>query len=164
MERTTLRAMVAASALCAAPLPAVAEGALSFTFDGASIEFVAQLEGARTGFTRFASVDAVSIEGVQGQARLVLELALPPGARTGDAPHDARISYRPDGFRDYWVSPSDVPEGAVIVELLDLSGPSPRISGQFSVPLCFTRTPVHMPDLSRCLPAHGQFDTALMRD
>ncbi len=65
------------------------------------------MEGARTGFTRFLSVDAVSIEGKDGVATLVLELALPPGARTIDAPHDARISFRPDGWQDYWVSPLD---------------------------------------------------------
>jgi hypothetical protein len=101
---------------------------------------------------------------VDGSARLVLELALPPGARTGDSPHDARVSFRPEGWRDYWVSSPDLPEGAVVIDHLDLSGPIPRIVGRFALPLCFTPTPVHMPDPARCLPASGRFDTQLVQD
>lgn len=161
------RLLLAASAAVAIAFaaPAAAEDAvLSVAIDGASHVFVPQMDGARTGFTRFTVVDAVSIEGADGPARLVLELAFPPGARTGDAPHDARISFRPDGWRDYWVSPHDLPDGAIAVDHLDLSGPDPRIAGRFAVPLCFTPSPLHTPDTERCVEAAGRFDTALVRD
>lgn len=143
---------------------ALAEPHLSLEFDGTTHVFAPQMEGARTGFTRFISVDAVSIEGKDGIATLVLELSLPPGARTGDAPHDARISFRPQAWRDYWVSPPDFPFGGIVVDRLDLSSQVPEISGQFAVPLCYTASPVHAPDLTRCLPASGRFSTTLVRD
>lgn len=142
----------------------LAEPRLSLEFDGTTHAFAPQMEGARTGFTRFLTVDAVSIEGKDGFATLVLELALPPGARTGDAPHDARIGFRPDGWRDYWVSPPNFPAGAIVIDYLDLSSQTPEISGRFAVPLCYTATPVHAPDPARCLPASGRFSTALVRD
>lgn len=156
--------VLAASALLASVAPAAADDALSLEIDGATLVFVPQMEGARTGFTRFMVVDAVGIEGADGPARLVLELAFPPGARTGDAPHDARISFRPDGWRDYWTSPPDLPVDAIAVDHLDLSGPDPRIVGRFAVPLCFTPSPLHTPDAARCVQASGRFDTALVRD
>lgn len=137
---------------------------MTLAFDGGAHAFRPLLDGARTGFTRFLSVDAVSIEGAAGPARLVLEISLPPGAQTGDQPRDARISFRPDGWRDYWVSPPNFPEGALRIDQLDLSGPSPRIVGHFAVPLCFTPTPLHTPDLTNCLPASGRFETALARE
>ena len=143
---------------------ALAEPALSLVFDGTTHVFAPQMEGARTGFTRFLAVDAVSIEGKDGVATLVLELSLPPGARTGDAPHDARISFRPDGWQDYWVSPLDFPAGAIVIDHLDLSSQAPAISGQFAVPLCYTASPIHPPDPEHCLPATGRFTTALVRD
>jgi hypothetical protein len=151
-------------AILASPAPAQASDGLSLTIDGTTLAFLPQMDGGRTGFTRFLSVDAISIEGENGPARLVVELALPPGARNGDQPHDARISYRPDGWRDYWVSPLAFPPGAVVIEDLDLSGTAPRIAGHFAVPLCFTASPVHTPDPNRCLAASGRFATPLVRD
>jgi len=146
--------------------PAVAQtpGGLSLSFDGVDRNFTPILVGGRTGFSHFLTVDAVSIEGADGPGRLVVELSLPPGARTGDRPHDARISFRPDGWRDYWVSPPDFPAGGVAIDHLELSGPEPRISGRFTVSICFTHGPVHQPDPDRCLPASGRFDTPLVRD
>ncbi|TVR06891.1 MAG: hypothetical protein EA385_14420 [Salinarimonadaceae bacterium] len=164
MKRSVTVAISVLAALGFGAAPATAEAVLNLEFDGVRHSFAPQMEGARTGFTRFLSVDAVSIEGADGPSRLVLELALPPGARTGDAPHDARISFRPDGWRDYWVSPPEFPEGAVVIDFLDLSGPSPRIAGRFSAPLCFTPSPMRIPDPTRCLPASGSFETALARD
>ncbi len=159
-----MRRAVLAAAMATLPGAAPAEGVLTLDFDGTQRSFAAQMEGARTGFTRFLSVDAVSIEGVDGPARLVVELSLPPGARTGDTAHDARISFRPEGWRDYWVSPAAFPEGALVIEHLDLSGRAPRIAGRFAVPLCYTVTPVAAPDPARCRPATGRFDTPLVPD
>ena len=144
--------------------PALAGSGMTLHFKGETRSFTPQMEGARTGFTRFLSVDAVSMEGADGPARLVLELSLPPAARMGDAPHDARISFRPEGWRDYWVSPLEFPHGAVSISHLDLSGPAPRIAGVFEVPLCFIQSPLHAPDLARCSDARGQFDTSLIPD
>lgn len=160
MKQTVLT-IVLAGTLAA---PVRAEPVLTLEVDGTQHVFVPQMEGARTGFTRFLSVDAVSVEGADGSARLVLELAFPPASRTGDAPHDARISFRPNGWQDYWVSPSDMADGAVAIDHLDLSGAFPRIAGHFAVPLCFARSPIHGPDPSRCLPASGHFDTLLVQD
>ena len=163
MIRSATGHVLAVTAFFATAVPGAAQPALSLEFDGVAHDFVPMMEGARTGFTRFLSVDTLSIEGVDDPARLVLEFALPPGARTGDQPHDARISFRPDGFRDYWVSPPEFPEGAVVIDHLELSGPSPRIAGRFRVSLCFTPTPIHLPDPAHCLPASGRFDTALVQ-
>lgn len=164
MLQLVLGLITATAVVFANATSGVAEPAMSLEFDGTTHVFVPQMEGARTGFTRFSSVDAIGLEGADGQMRLVLELALPPGSETGDAPHDARISFRPNGFRDYWVSPPDLPDGTIIIEYLDLSGHAPRIAGHFAVPLCFAASPIHMLDQARCLPASGQFDTALARD
>lgn len=153
-----------ASLLPAALLAGSAEGeaSLHLRFDGAARVFTLVTEGGRSGFTRFAVLDAVSIEGQAGPARLVVEITLPPGAASGAPPWDARISFRPKGFRDYWVSPPAFPEGALVIEHLTLSDPAPRIAGRFDVPLCFTRSPLHPPDPARCLPASGRFDTPLV--
>ena len=164
MARSAFHIWVATSVFVVFGTHALAEPALTLDFDETTHTFTPQMEGARTGFTRFMSVDAVSIEGKDGVATLVLELSLPPGARTGDAPHDARISFRPEGWRDYWVSPPDFPAGAIVIDHLDLSSQAPKISGQFAVPLCYTATPIHVPDSARCLPASGSFTTALVRD
>ena len=164
MRRPALAAVLAALPGAALPGAALAETALSLTFDGTAHRFVPQMEGARTGFSRFASLEAVSIEGADGPARLVLELSLPPGALAGDDPYAARISFRPDGWRDYWVSPPELSGAAVSVELLDLAGPAPRIAGRFAAPLCFTASPMHPPDPARCRPAAGRFATPLVPD
>lgn len=154
--------------LCAFSLLIAAQGAaaqeMSLNLSGATLNFTPQMEGGRTGFSRFAQVDAVSIEGGDGMARLVLELAFASGARAGDQPHDARISYRPQGWRDYWVSAPLFPAGGITIDELDLSGLEPRIAGSFRVELCLTRSPVHVPDPDHCQPASGRFTTPLMRD
>lgn len=155
------RLLTAALALAGAAGPAATQ---TLDLGGVGHAFDAGGEGARAGFTRFMTVDAVSVEAVDGAARLVLEFALPPDARTGDQPHDARISFRPDGWRDYWVSPPRFPDGGVTIEHLDLSGPVPRIAGQFAVPLCHVASPLQRPDPARCLPARGRFDVILGRD
>lgn len=159
MRRTSL-----AAALAALPGAASAEAVLTLAFDGATHGFVPQMEGARTGYSRFATLEAVSIEGANGPARLSVELSLPTGARAGETPLDARISFRPGGWRDYWVSPPDLSPTAVSIQEIDLSGPAPRISGQFEAPLCFTPTPLHPPDPARCRTAAGRFDTPLVPD
>jgi len=159
-----MRRAALAAALGALPGALPAETVLSLTFDGAAHRFVPQTEGARTGFSRFATLEAVSIEGTDGPARLVVELSLPSGARAGDAPYGARISFRPDGWRDFWVSPPELAGAAVSVEVLDLSGPAPRIVGRFMAPLCFKSTPLHPPDPARCRLAAGRFATPLVPD
>lgn len=164
MKRSIRYAMLAASLIACSTVQALADYGIEFEFGGTKRYFGPQMEGTRTGFTRFLTVDAVSMEGASGPARLVLEFSLPPGSRTGDVPHDARISFRPDGWRDYWVSPPDFPDGAVTIKHLDLSGPAPRIAGYFTVPLCFTQSPIHPPDPNRCQLATGVFDTALVPD
>lgn len=144
--------------------PGVALAQVTLKFDGATHQMDTQADTGRAGFTRFMVVDAVSFGAVAGPEQLVLELALPPRARQGDQPHDARILYLPDGWRDYWTSPPDFPEGGVVVTHLVLSGPAPRITGYFAVPLCFTKGPTQVPDLSRCQSATGRFDTPLTQD
>lgn len=131
---------------------------MSFAFQGETWEFALDDPQSRAGFTRFMSVDAVSFEGVAGAARLVVQLSLPPG---GSVPHDARILYLPDGWREYWVSPLVFPKGGVVVQGLQLSGDQPFIAGHFAVDLCFTRSPMHLPDPEDCAPAEGRFHTPL---
>ncbi|MGJ3264666.1 MAG: hypothetical protein ACFE0R_15670 [Salinarimonas sp.] len=165
MSPSTMRHLSVAAALGVACIaPAAAQPMLDLVFDGDALTFTPVMDGARTGFTGFLSVDAVSIEGASGPARLVLEIALPPGSSTGAAPHDARILYRPDGFRDYWVSPTPFPEGAIAIERLDLAAATPRIAGRFEAPLCFTASPMHLPDPARCVTVSGRFDTPLVHD
>lgn len=144
--------------------PAAARAEVMLEFDGGSYRLDVGVDGAGAGFTRFMAVDAVSIHAVAVYGRLVLEIALPPRARQGDHPHDARILFQPDGWRNYWSSPPDFPDGGVVVTDLDLSGPAPWIAGHFSVPLCFTQSPIHTPNLARCQPATGRFDTRLTLD
>ena len=158
-----MKAFIAAAALLLAVQSASAEG-ITLSFDGMNRSFIPQMDGARTGFTRFDRIDAISIEGADGAARLVIEMSFLAGARRGDQPHDARISYRPDGWRDYWVSPPVFPQGALTVDGLDLSSLEPRISGSFSVPLCFARSVVDAPNLDHCQTATGRFSTLLVRD
>lgn len=158
-----MKAIITASALLLAAQAASAEG-ITLSFDGMNRSFTPRMDGARSGFSRFDRVDAVSIEGADGAARLVIEMSFLPGARGGDQPHDARISYRPEGWRDYWVSPPLFPQGALTIEGLDLSSLEPRISGSFSVPLCFARSVVDAPNLEHCQTATGRFSTLLVRD
>lgn len=143
------------------PAPVMAQDWIVLEFQGAQISFTLDDPLARAGFTRFMSVDAVSFEGVVGPARLAIELALPPG---GDRPHDARIMFRPDGYRDYWLSPLVFPDDGVVIDDLTLSGADARISGRFETPLCFTATALTLPDPARCDLARGQFQTGLHSD
>lgn len=152
------------SALPGSALPGSGAAVLSLVFDGVAHDFAPRMEGARTGFSRFAALDALSIEGEDGPARLVLEFALPTDARPGDSPLDARISFRPDGWREYWVSLPLFPAGAVTIEHLDLSGPAPRIAGRAVLSLCLAASPLHPPDPARCAPAILRFDTAVLPD
>ncbi len=138
-----------------------AETRMRLHFPDAAQEFALDDPQSRAGFTRFMSVDAVSFEGVAGAARLVVQLSLPPG---GAVPHDARILFLPDGWRDYWVSPLVFPEGGVVVEALALTGTAPRIAGRFDVDLCFTRSPMHLPDMDKCHRASGDFATGLVAE
>ncbi len=147
--------------LLALPGPLLAQDRIVLEFEGSEMAFTFDDPQARAGFTRFMSVDAVSFEAVAGAARLVIELSLPPG---GDAPHDARIMFRPDGWRDYWLSPLIFPDGGVVVSQLALRGTAPHIEGQFETPLCFTASPMTLPDPDRCVPARGHFRTRLHPD
>jgi len=147
--------------ILALPAPVMAQDWIVLEFQGAQMSFTLDDPLARAGFTRFMSVDAVSFEGVAGPARLAIELSLPPG---GDNPHDARIMFRPDGYRDYWLSPLAFPKGGVVIDDLTFSGPDARISGRFETPLCFTATALTLPDPANCDLARGQFQTGLQPD
>jgi hypothetical protein len=157
-------AIFVTTAIACLTAQAVGATGIELEFDGERQYFIPEMAGARTGFTRFLNVDAVSMEGKNGPARVVLEFSFTPGARTGDTPYDARISFRPDGWRNYWVSPAEFPSGAILIEHLDLSGPMPHIKGKFTVPLCFTKSPIHPPDMTRCQMASGVFATELVPD
>lgn len=152
-----MRRAALGAALGALPGALPAEAVPSLAFDGAAHRFGPQTGGARTGFSCFTRLEVVGIEDADGPARLVLELSLLPGARTGDASCAARISFRLDGWRDYWVTPPERSGAAVSVEELDLSGPAPCIAGRFAAPLCFIATPLHLPDPARCRPAARRF-------
>lgn len=147
--------------LVASAFGAGADTAMTFRFQDIEQPFALDDPQSRAGFTRFMSVDAVSFEGVAGAARLVVQLSLPPD---GAVPHDARILFLPDGWRAYWVSPLVFPEGGVVVETLRLSGDAPYIAGRFEVDLCFTQSPMHLPDPQNCAPASGRFATPLQRE
>jgi len=138
--------------------PVSAQADVVLEFDGGNYRLNV---GVGAGFTRFMVVDAVSIHAVATSGRIILEIALPLRAQRGDQPHDARILFQPDGWRNYWSSAPEFPAGGLVVTALDLSGPAPRITGHFSVPLCFTKSPMHTPNLAQCKPATGRFDTVL---
>ena len=135
---------------------------ITLDFPDAPHRFAPVPEGA--GFSRFSMLDAVGVEGAAGPARLVIELALAPDSTPGAAPLEARLTFRPDGFRDFWQTPGPVPEGAVTLTRVDLRGPRPRIAGQFAVTLCRRASVTAPPDTGDCHPATGTFDMALTRD
>lgn len=141
--------------------PVAAQSVMELDFQGQNLRFDLDHPMSRAGFTRFMTVDAVSFEGVAEAARLVIELALPP---SGDTPHDARIMFRPDGYRDYWLSPLVFPAGGVVIESVQLRGIAPHIAGEFETPLCFTASPLVLPDPARCDIARGRFQTELRPD
>lgn len=147
------------------PMPATAEHAagpafLSFTFDGASIQFGPD----RAGMTRFAMLDAISLEGVADRARLVVKFALPPEAGLDAHPLDARVTYRPDGFADFWQSIDAPGPGAFVFDAVQLSGPGPRVAGRFEVTLCRRASVMVQADRSDCRAAKGAFATELQID
>lgn len=150
--------------LAAGALPAGAgtPGALTLDFPGAPASFAPVAGGA--GITRFSMLDAIGIEGAAGAARLVIEIALPPGAGPGTAPVDARVTYRPDGFRDYWQTAAPARDEAITLTRVELAGPAPRIAGRFRVTLCRRADVIAPPDLARCHEAEGGFDTILQPD
>jgi hypothetical protein len=156
-------------ALFAAPLvvalataPASAQGWLTFDFAGAPDRLVPVPGGA--GITRFWMLDAIGIEGSADTARLVIEIALPPDAGRGTAPVDARITYRPDGSRDYWQTAELPPPGALVLDRVALRGPVPRISGRFQVRRCRRASVMVKADTGDCRPAAGAFDMHLQID
>ncbi len=157
---------VAALVAALVGVPGRAEDVLALVFKGESYQFVPEMEGARTGFTRFAALDAVSLEGARpdGPERLVLQVSLAPGEGADVAPLDGRIMFRPDGWRDYWVSAEVFPPEAIRIEELELSGPEPWIAGGFDLELCLVASPLQRPDASACEQAMGEFRTRLMRD
>ena len=146
----------------ATAVPARADGSLTFSCPGAAEHFHPVPNGA--GFTRFSMLDAIGIDAAAGTARLVIEVALPPGATAGSDPVDARVTYRPDGFRDYWQTADMPPPGAIVIDAVSLRGPVPSIAGRFRVTLC-RRASVMVPaDPGDCHPAEGSFDTQLQID
>ncbi|TVS01359.1 MAG: hypothetical protein EA407_11920 [Rhodobacteraceae bacterium] len=149
-----------------AGVPGHAEDGLTLVFKGESYHFAPEMDGARTGFTRFAALEAVSLEGARpdGPERLVLQVSLAPGEGADVAPLDGRIMFRPDGWRDYWVSAAVFPGDAILIEELELSGPEAWIAGGFDLELCPVASPLHPPDTSGCEQAIGEFRTRLMRD
>jgi len=149
-------------ALAAAAVPATAGSRLTLDFPDAP-ERLQPVPGG-VGVTRFSMLDAIGIEGVAGAARLVIEIALPPDAVPGTAPLDARVTYRPDGFRDFWQTTEVPPPGAIVLTEVALRGPAARIRGRFRVLLC-RRASVMVPaDSGDCHPAEGVFDTHLQID
>lgn len=86
MFRCVLALMSAMAIISTTASDGNAQTGMRLAFDGAQLVFVPQMQGGRTGFTRFASVDAIGLEGAEGRMRLVLELALPPAAGRFDTP------------------------------------------------------------------------------
>ncbi|WP_209425256.1 hypothetical protein [Pararhodobacter sp. SW119] len=164
MSRPAVLAASLITALAATPAPA--QGWLTLDFPGAPARLAPVAGGA--GITRFSMLDAVGIEaaGEAGAetARLVIEIALPPDAAPGTLPLDARVTYRPDGFRNYWQTADLPPPGAIVLEDVALRGPAPRLAGRFEVVLC-RRASVMVPaDAGDCRSAAGAFDTPLQID
>jgi hypothetical protein len=162
MRPTLPLAAPLALALAVLPAPAPAGGEMTLDFPDAPGRFVPVPGGA--GLTRFRALDAIGIDGQAGRARLVIEIALPPGAGPLDAPLDARVSFRPAGFRDYWQTTGPLPSGAIALDTVALSGPSPRIAGRFRVVLCRRASAMAPADPGDCHPAAGRFDTTLQID
>lgn len=117
----------------------------------------------RAGMSRFATLDAISFEGEAGPARLVVKFALRQDADHQPLLLDARVTYRPDGFTDFWQTIT-VEAGAFAFDTLDLSGPAPHVAGAFTVSLC-RRASVMVPaDPEECQTASGHFNTDLQID
>ncbi len=135
---------------------------MQFDFPGAPAEFDAV--PGRAGMTRFAALDALSIEGQAGPARLVVELALPPGADPATPPLEARVTYRPEGFATAWQSIAPPDAAQLVLTEIALSGPRPRIAGSFEIPLCFRPALLVPPDPDQCRTATGSFATVLTID
>jgi len=162
MRQITLLAASLCLALVALPAAARDGGVMTLDFPDAPGRFATVPGGA--GITRFSMLDAIGIEAAAGSARLVLEIALPPGARPGAAPVDAWVTYRPDGFRDYWQTAEPPLPGAIVVKDVGLRGPSPWIAGRFRVLLCRRASMMVPADPGACRPAAGTFHTTLQID
>jgi len=148
-------------------LPVLAQDApgasvLQFDFPGAPKAF-APVPG-RAGLTRFGALDALSIEGQAGSARLVVEFALPPDAGPDAAPIDARVTFRPDGFTNFWQTAEMSGSQAIRLTQVALSGPQPRIAGSFAVTLCARASVLRPADPDTCQIARGEFSTQLQID
>ena len=135
---------------------------LRFAFADAPQEFT-YIPG-RAGMTRFSMLDAISIEGQAGAARLVVKFALPPDAGPGAQLLDARVTYRPDGFADFWQTVDIPAPEAFRFERVVLTGPRPEIAGRFNVALCPRVSIMRPADLEGCRMASGQFATHLQID
>lgn len=160
-DRTCLALVVALGLAPAAP---AAADEIVLGLVGAPDRFALVTDGGRTGASRFARLTAVSLEGRAGPARVVIELSLPPGADPAKRVLDGRVIYRPDGFRDFWISHGPLPTDALTVEALDLTPGAARIAGRFSLPLCPVTSVLAAPDPTRCAPAEGRFDAPLILD
>ncbi|MCC5991798.1 MAG: hypothetical protein JJT99_04670 [Rhodobacteraceae bacterium] len=149
------------------PMQTTAQGVadsefLRFVFSDAPAQF--QPVPGRAGMTRFSMLDAISIEGQAGAARLVVKFALPPEAGIDAQPIDARVSYRPDGYVNYWQTAKLPAPGSFIFEQVQLSGPRPRIAGHFEVTLCARASVIAAHDTGNCRVATGSFATKLQID
>jgi hypothetical protein len=165
LQGSVVRALACLAGACAAvglvAGPTAASDFLTFDFADAPSRF--EPVPQRAGMTRFAMLDAISFEGAAGPARLVIELALPAQAELGTQPVDARVTYRPDGFTQYWQTIAIAPD-AFVFETLALSGPTPRIVGTFEVSLCLRLSLMQPANPAQCQTASGRFDTALQID
>ena len=145
------------------PIQAPAESDyLRLEFRDAPAQF--QPVPGRAGMTRFSMLDAISLEGQAGAARLVVKFALPPDAAPDAQPLDARVTYRPHGYVDYWQTAELPAPGAFIFEQVQLSGPRPRVTGRFEVTLCARASVMDMHDSGNCSVARGRFASDLQID
>ncbi|TVR47289.1 MAG: hypothetical protein EA386_08210 [Rhodobacteraceae bacterium] len=162
-----MKACVAALIWSCLTLPVLAQdqgssAVLHLAFPDAPARF--DVVPGRAGLTRFSALDAISLEGQAGRARLVIELALQPDAGPDPQPLDARVIYRRDGFGTAWQSIAPPGPDSFAFHDLALSGPHPRIAGTFTLPLCHRATLLETPDPERCKIATGRFDTVLQLD
>ncbi len=147
---------------CCATALADSEPYMSLEFADAPAQF--QPVPRRAGMTRFSMLDAISFEGAAGPTRLVVEIGLPPRAPLDATPVDARVTYRPDGFTDYWQTIGMPRAGEFTFTQLDLSGPRPQIAGEFRVTLCQRASVMVLANTEACRQAVGTFATHLQID
>lgn len=160
-RRSWAQALVCACAMGAAQSASPDVAFMTFDFSGAPEHFSKLPD--RAGMTRFSALDAISFEGVAGPEHLVVKIAIAAGATKQDPLLDARVTYRPNGFTNYWQSIEIAPD-AFHFDLLELSGMTPRIAGGFTVSLCHRASVMTQPDPEQCQTAQGQFFTDLQID